>query len=152
MAIPVVKSVFLDTKVLIAASTPERSLHKQALAVFNQPPKEVNFYWSGQIVREYLVVATRSLSQNGLGLDVKSALGNIKAFSSRCSLLDDNSAVAAALRKLLLETETTGKQVHDANIVATSISHGVKEILTDKIDDFRRFKPWIAITSLKPES
>jgi predicted nucleic acid-binding protein len=38
-----------------------------------------------------------------------------------------------------------GRQVHDANIVATMLAHGETRLLTMNRSDFRRFEPRIEI-------
>jgi hypothetical protein len=38
-----------------------------------------------------------------------------------------------------------GRQVHDANIVATMLAHGEGRLLTANRGDFRRFEPRIEI-------
>jgi predicted nucleic acid-binding protein len=38
-----------------------------------------------------------------------------------------------------------GKQLHDANIVATMLAHGETRILTFNAPDFRRFAPMIEV-------
>ncbi|HXV63188.1 MAG TPA: PIN domain-containing protein [Vicinamibacteria bacterium] len=52
--------VLVDTNVLLSASTPARVEHGDALRILNQWPKEeFRLCTSGQILGEYLVVATR---------------------------------------------------------------------------------------------
>jgi len=41
-----------------------------------------------------------------------------------------------------------GKQVHDANIVATMQAYGISHLLTHNIADFKRFESFITIVSL----
>lgn len=41
-----------------------------------------------------------------------------------------------------------GKQVHDANIVATMQAHGIRHLLTYNASDFRRYAEWITILPL----
>ena len=43
-----------------------------------------------------------------------------------------------------------GKQVYDANIVATMVSGGIRRLLTHNVGDFRRFSPWIDVIPLQP--
>ena len=38
-----------------------------------------------------------------------------------------------------------GKQVHDANIVATMLARGVTRLLTFNAADFRRFEPLVEL-------
>ncbi len=69
MATPVADRAVLDTNVLLAATDQARQEHEQAVAVINVwPASGLVLYTSGQILREYLAVATRPVDQNGLGM------------------------------------------------------------------------------------
>lgn len=56
------------------------------------PVRGTTLYTSGQIVREYLSVATRPAAQNGLGLTVSDALDNARymtrMWSPQCSYME----------------------------------------------------------------
>lgn len=65
------KAVVLDTNVLLSATAPLRPLHRAALVVLNEWPNQgIVLSVSSQVLREYLVVATRPVQANGLGLDL----------------------------------------------------------------------------------
>jgi len=65
------KAVLVDTNVLLSATAPLRRLHRAALVVLNDWPNQgIDLTASGQVFREYLVVATRPLEVNGLGFGV----------------------------------------------------------------------------------
>ena len=49
---------------------------------------------------------------------------------------------------MLSACPTGGKQIHDANIVATMLAHGVKAILTHNRKDFIRFEEFITIIGI----
>ncbi len=54
------EAVLVDTNVLLTATTPARALHTEALEVLNEwPAQGFALCVSGQVFREYLVVATR---------------------------------------------------------------------------------------------
>jgi hypothetical protein len=40
-------------------------------------------------------------------------------------------------------------RVHDANVVATALAHGVERILTANTDDFMRFSDFVEIVPLR---
>jgi len=42
----------------------------------------------------------------------------------------------------------SGRQVHDANVVATMLEHGIRRLLTFNAADFRRFARIIDIESI----
>jgi predicted nucleic acid-binding protein len=130
----------LDTNVFLAATDEGRAEHDQALAIVNEwPAQGTTLYTSGQIMREYLAVATRPAEKNGLGLALNDALANVRALRSRTRLLAEDDRVADQLLSLLDETACGGKQVHDANVVATMLVHGIDTIVTINVGDFTRF-------------
>lgn len=142
-------ALFLDTNVLLSASTPARPLQRQALSALEDlPNRGVLLCTSGQVLREYLAVATRTLDENGLQLKPEAALDNVDAFRARMRLLEENVTVLDALETLLRETSCSGKRVHDANVVATMIAHGVEQLLTANVADFRRFAARVKVVDL----
>ena len=60
-------------------------------------------------------------------------------------ILEDGPQVMDTLARLCREIPVGGKQVHDANIVATMLAHGERCLLTFNIRDFRRFAAHIDI-------
>lgn len=48
----------------------------------------------------------------------------------------------------MAEVAGGGKQVHDANIVATMLAYGVPALLTHNGRDFERFVKWIGVQSI----
>ncbi len=114
------EAVLVDTNVLLTATTPARALHTEALEVLNEwPTRGFSLCVSGQVFREYLVVATRPTEVNGLGLGVEDALANVAELRARFRLLDERVAVFEHLNRLVREIGCRGKQIHDANLVAT---------------------------------
>jgi predicted nucleic acid-binding protein len=143
------KAVLVDTNVLLSATAPFRPLHQAALVVLNDWPNQGSVLaTSSQVLREYLVVATRPVEVNGLGLGVDDALTNVIAFRSRMRLLEDSEAVWDRLRALITSYGCVGKQIHDANIVATALNFGVTRVVTTNVRDFTRFASEIEVTDL----
>ncbi len=56
----------------------------------------------------------------------------------RFQVADDTAAVTEHLIKLLENHKIGGKQVHDANIVATMQAYDIPCLLTHNIKDFKR--------------
>jgi len=143
----------LDTNVLLAATDEGRPEHKQALMIINEwPGRGTVLYTSGQIMREYLAVATRPASRNGLGLQQADALRNVRALRERTSLLAEDSKVADRLLALLEDIACGGKQIHDANVVATMLVHGIDTVVTLNVDDFTRFGAHVTLVGLRAGS
>jgi predicted nucleic acid-binding protein len=139
----------LDTNVLLSATDEGRADHRQAMLVFNDlAGRGTTLYTSGQVMREYLAVATRPTGSNGLGLKQSDALANARAFRTRTVLLAEDSTVADRLLGLLDQTPCGGKQVHDANIVATMLVHGIDRLITINVADFTRFEVHITLMPL----
>ena len=143
------ETIFVDTNILLTASSPERSLHRAALSVLQDWPRQGRrLYCNGQVLREYLVVSTRPLAKNGLGLSIDDALHNLQAFSTRLKLLEESLAVSLRLRQLIGHIPCLGKQIHDANLVATAQVFKLDGLVTENIEDFRRFENLMVIIDL----
>jgi len=56
-------------------------------------------------------------------------------------LLPDSANVYPVWRRLVVDYDVSGVQVHDARLVATMLVHDVKYILTFNIQDFIRYRP-----------
>ncbi len=140
MEITVGEIVCLDTNILLIAtdeSRPHHQLARQVIATHNR--SGIHLGISGQIIREYLVVATRVPEDNGLGLGSDEALSNVEVFRQRLVFFDETEAVSNELRSLIGSCELTGKRIHDANVVATMLTHGLSKLITENQGDFSVF-------------
>lgn len=147
MAAPV--RALLDTNILLTATDEGRAGHDRAIKVVNEwPALGTILYTSGQIIREYITVATRPVSQNGLGMAMTHALANAHAFRQRMRLLAEDAKVANRLVVLLEEIKCAGKQVHDANVVATMLVNGIGTLITLNTEDFSRYDHYIQVSGL----
>lgn len=145
----VVEGVFLDTNVLLTAVTPAWQHHRAALAVLNDwPARGLSLSISSQVLREWMVVATRPPEVNGLGLSVEDALFNARAFRSRLHLLEETPRALDRMLALVELTPAAGKQIHDAQLVATALEHGVRKLRTADVGDFARFGTQIEVMGL----
>lgn len=146
----VVKRAFVDTNVLLRATNSRMPLHVEAKALIDTCwTDEIELWISRQVIREYLVQVTR---QQGtvppLTIDeINVQMGMIQA---SFKIADDTAAVTAQLMLLIREFPTGGKQVHDANIVATMLVHGIDQLLTQNVDDMKRFGDRITLVPLVP--
>ena len=141
--------VLLDTNVLLAATDEGRAEHHDALTIFNEwAAGGTTLCTSGQILREYLAVATRPAENNGLGLRPADAVSNVRAIRERTAFLVEDATVADRLQGLLTDVECGGKQVHDANVIATMLAHGVGTVVTMNVEDFARFERYVSLVTL----
>jgi predicted nucleic acid-binding protein len=133
--------LFLDTNILLGAtdeSRPHHLLASRLLAASGSFGRRCAL--SGQIIREYLVVATRSVEANGLGLSADDALANIEQLAERLEFCEETQAVSTRLRSLVRAHRWTGKKIHDANVVATMEAHGITRLVTENPDDFEAYR------------
>jgi predicted nucleic acid-binding protein len=140
-------AVFIDTNILVFANVIETPFHKQALAAVNAADQAGRSIWiSRQIIREYLVTLTRP--QTFENLPKAMVFEQVEQFRKRFEVADDTPIVTEQLIKLLDDFKVGGKQVHDANIVATMLAYDIPYLLTHNIKDFQRFENIIRIESI----
>jgi predicted nucleic acid-binding protein len=103
---------------------------------------------SPQVEREFWVVATRPRERNGLGMQPDEVEADLKAWREAFfTFVPDSFAVHEAWRDLVNRHAVSGKQAHDAGIVAAAQTAHADQILTFNTEDFRRFEPEIAIAT-----
>jgi predicted nucleic acid-binding protein len=96
--------------------------------------------YTSQNLGEFWNVLTRPLDRNGFGLTTAEAEQRAQRIENRVELLPDDPTVHVVWRRLLVEHQVSGVQVHDARLVASMLIHGVPRILTFDTRDFARFK------------
>jgi len=72
----------------------------------------------------------------------------IDAIRALYQMADETEQVTLNLLALIKEIPVGGKQIHDANIVATMIAYGIDTLLTANVDDMKRFASKIKIIPL----
>jgi predicted nucleic acid-binding protein len=130
----------VDTNILLTATDRFRPEHAEARKLFLQAISAgVHLCVSGQIIREYLVVATRPVEVNGLGLAVADAIHNIETFKRHLLFLEETEPVTSRLLTLVSTYNLAGKRIHDANIVALMDEQNIKLLVTQNPEDFSLF-------------
>ena len=139
--------IFVDTNVLLTATDESRHLHTEAKQfLVSSANQGLRLAISGQVVREYLVVATRPIESNGLGMSVSDAEANLNEFLRYLNLYDETVDVSARLRQLAITYNLRGKRIHDANIVATMEVHEISTLLTQNGADFAAFEDIVILS------
>jgi predicted nucleic acid-binding protein len=143
------QQVFLDTNVLIYWSTPISPFHSDATVAVASLRSAGKLQWiSRQIIREYLSGMTRpSITPP---VPMSQLINNVLVFQNDFLLAEDGPPVTTELLQLLSQIPCGGKQVHDANIVATMRVHGIPNLLTNNPGDFARFGHLINVIPLAP--
>lgn len=137
--------MFIDTNVLVRARFTVAPGHAAARARLRDTVRGIESpRISRQVVREYLAVVTRPQTWSA-PLAMSDALRDVDWFLSAFDMLEDGPEVTRMLAALCREVPIAGRQVHDANIVATMLVHGEGRVLTFDQEDFRRYGDRIAV-------
>lgn len=150
MATTAADPVFVDTNVLIYARQARSPFHAQATAKLQALAAAGHPLWiSRQVLREYLA----AMSAHGAltaALSMSALLTDVQTFQQQFLVAEDGPAVTSHLLNLLAAIPCGGKQIHDANIVATMLTHGVPQLLTHNVADFTRFAAHMTLVPLIP--
>jgi predicted nucleic acid-binding protein len=76
----------------------------------------------------------------------------VRYFAERFHVAEDGPEVTENLLSLVEQVVLGGKQVHDANIVATMLAHEIGQVLTHNVKDFARFSSFITVLPLEAGS
>ncbi len=131
--------MFVDANVLVNVRVVSAPDHNSAVARLNRALDggEIPSV-SRQILREYLATLTRPQTWRS-ALTREEILDDVDRMSRAFQILEDGPAVSEVLVRLCREVPVGGRQIHDANIVATMLAHGERRLLTFNTADFRRF-------------
>ena len=150
MATTAVDPVFVDTNVLVYSVAPTAPMHASALRTLAALRNAGGELWiSRQILREYMAAQTRPQA-HGPALPAATIAADVAAFQTAYQIAEDRASITARLLALLAAVPFGGKQVHDANIVATMLEYGIPKLLTHNTADFARFSAFITVQSLVP--
>jgi predicted nucleic acid-binding protein len=139
--------VFIDTNVLVSAVNRSDLLHDRARAILDLSLGAERCYVSNQTLREFFSASTRPVSANGLGLAPDEAVAAIEILIPQVTVLDDTHTVRSWLLRLVGLHQVKGEQIHDANIVATMLAHGVRRLMTFNSADFERYANQIELVA-----
>ena len=139
--------VFVDTNILLYASRPKANEHARSQAALSRMRQDGTPLWlSRQVFREYLAAATRPQA-SGPALPMAAAIADVQGLHAAFNVAEDGPNVFDRLLQLLAAHPGGGKQVHDANIVATMLAHGETRLLTFNDPDFRRSTSLIEVVA-----
>ncbi len=150
MALTGVSTLFVDTNILVYATNSFSPWHLLATERLQEHRRYgVDLVISTQIVREYLAVASRSSITTGAPR-VYEMLDNVQLFRTQFRVVLNTEFVLDHLLTLIQSIPVAGRQIHDANIVATMQVYGVGHLLTHNTTDFARFAHLITVLPLEP--
>ncbi len=139
--------MYVDTNVLVNArflESPDHEAARTSLERATEKPERLRI--SRQILREYMAVVTRPQAWP-VAISRGDALDDVNRFAASFEVLEDGPAVTDWLAALCRQIDVGGKQIHDANIVATMLAYGERRLLTFNAADFRRYADHIELVA-----
>jgi predicted nucleic acid-binding protein len=142
------KQVFVDTNILVFANVATSPFHEKAKAkLIEMADNNYGLWISSQVIREYLAVLSRP-DVNGKKIADELLINDVKRLRTEYHVFFEGDETLDNLQMLLSLCPTGGKQIHDANIVATMISNDLKVLLTHNVADFVRFNKFITTITI----
>jgi predicted nucleic acid-binding protein len=134
------EACLLDSNILMRISKgddPQHPVITQALkALVGQG---VRLCYTSQTLAEFWNAATRPLDKNGFGLTVAETDRLAHVIERDFELLPDSRETHERWRALLVAHNVLGVQVHDTRLAASMYVHGIGQLLTINVRDFKRF-------------
>ncbi|HIJ82726.1 MAG TPA: type II toxin-antitoxin system VapC family toxin [Magnetococcales bacterium] len=121
--------------------------HAECLAFLQrQEDAGVGMVINRQVLREFVAVLSRPQVFTPR-VPMGEIVSLVTAFRQAWTVFDETEETSDRLLRLVSEIPCGGKQIHDANIVATMLFHDVPTLATYNLADFRRFEPYIHLTT-----
>ena len=140
--------LFIDTNILIYANVANTPQHERALSAIKMAHQAGRALWiSRQVLREFIAARTRpqTFAQPSTPAVI---IERASYLADRFQVADDTAAVTKQLIKLMENFKINGKQIHNANIVATMLAYDIPCLLTHNVKDFERFGEVIRIEGI----
>lgn len=109
--------------------------------------EDAELWISRQIIREFLVQVTHPNTFSP-ALPLSQVMTQLEVMQSLFRVADETQVVTEQLAGLIRVFSTRGKQIHDANVVATMLAYEINTLLTLNIGDFRRYDNQIRLISI----
>lgn len=131
--------MFVDTNVFVKAKMSGAPDHDLALSLIERHlDSDETLKINRQIIREFLAVVTRPQDWSP-ALSADEAIGHVRDILETCEVLDEDERITESLLDICRRYPVGGRQIHDANIVATMRVYGERRLLTFNQADFRRY-------------
>jgi predicted nucleic acid-binding protein len=138
-------AVLLDTNILLRLLQPHHPhspLAERALNILRKRNEVLNL--TAQNLVEVWAAITRPVDENGLGFTTEQAAAEIDTLMRLFVLLPE-LPLLQEWRRLVAAYRVSGKNTHDARLVAAMIVHGVSNILTFNTKDFTRYPEIVVV-------
>ena len=141
---------FVDTNILVYANVDSAPLHALARDTLNARVATGGDLWiSRQVLREYLATLSRPQSFTKAVSNAE-LIADVERFQAEFLIAEDGPSVTEELTAILMAFAVGGKQIPDANVVATMLADGIRGLLTHNASDFARFSGLIRVDPLVP--
>jgi predicted nucleic acid-binding protein len=136
----------VDTNILLRMCQPNHPMYSIALGASETLLERGEvLYLTPQNIIEFWNVCTRPLDKNGLGKTPEQAEIEITKFERLLPMRPDVAEIYQQWRRLVINYQVKGVNVHDAKLVAACLVHGLTYVLTFNDKDFRRYTEISAI-------
>jgi predicted nucleic acid-binding protein len=125
--------------------TPEHNQVREAVKALVE--WDCSLWISRQVIREYCRALTHPAFSHPL--QMMQAVSRARLLVPFFYVADENERVMENLFDLLEAVDIGGKQVHDANIIATMQAFDVTHLVTLNLEDFTRFSSYIRLLTLE---
>lgn len=140
------ENIFIDTNILIYFKTKKSVFfeitNKKLISLYINN----ELFISNQVIKEYLVSISRLSNDDSM---IKFHLNDVNYFTEKFNLLYENTNSKDVLLDLIDKYKVKGKQIHDANIVATMVANNIKYLFTHNVKDFDRYSSLIKVIPLE---
>ena len=144
-------AILVDTNILLRSIDtrhPHLPMVERALFVLRDRNETLNV--TVQNFVEFWAVATRpAANENGLGMTTSAAMKELTILIAFFPLLPEPSSIFDEWQRLVTTYKVSGKNTHDARLVAAMKANGIAKILTFNIQHFTRYKE---IEALHPDA
>lgn len=131
----------VDTNILLRRQDAQHAQFQVAdRAVIRLQDRNERLCVARQNLIEFRNVVSRPLDKNGLGLSPATADLELDEAEREFDVLAEDNLVYVVWRQLIAAKGVSGKQVHDARLVAFMLVYGVTHLLTFNGADFKRFE------------
>lgn len=138
---------FVDTNIVLRRLNGALPGHREAAALIRQQlDDDIELWISRQVIREHMAQVSRS-GLLDIPLTVVQIEQQVRFMRAMFNVADETEEVTEKLLELIRAFPSGGKQIHDANIVATMLVNGIDTLLTMNVEDMRRFGSRIKIVA-----
>jgi predicted nucleic acid-binding protein len=140
--------VFIDTNIMLRYLINDFPEYPAIRHTVDTLIREEHILWaSRQVIREFGRVCTRPQSFMQV-MSPQRATDYMDKIGNLFEIADEDVRVTQQLILLMRQFSVSGKQVHDANIVATMQAYHIPNLLTLNLKDFDRYQSVIHLMPL----